>query len=71
MRPGKESFPVKVENSPSVTLTKLSTAALQMSDKVITCIPGSSNDTATPYLAWTIEWPLLSRHPPAQSQASP
>jgi hypothetical protein len=49
MRPGKESFPVKVENSPSATLTKLKTAALQMSDKVITWIPGSPNDTATRY----------------------
>src|SRR6202171_6216073 len=48
-RLGNGSFPVKVENSPSVTLTKLSSAAREMSDKVITFIPGSSNDTATEY----------------------
>src|ERR1700693_6418263 len=49
MRLGKGSLPVRVENSPTVTLTRLSTAATEMSDKVITCIPGSSNGTATAY----------------------
>ncbi len=49
MRFGKGSLPVRVENSPSVTLTKLSTAATEMSDKVITCTPGSANGTATGY----------------------
>jgi hypothetical protein len=46
MRLGNGSFPVKVEKSPTVTLTKLSNAAREISVKVITLIPGSSNDTA-------------------------
>ena len=46
---GKGSLPVRAENSPSATLTRLSIAATEMSDKVIACIPGSLNDMTTAY----------------------
>ena len=58
---GKGSFPVKVENKPSIKLTKLSSVAMETSDKVITFIPGSSKDTATAYpFAWAIPLPFMT-----------
>ena len=54
-------LPVKVENKPSIRLTKLSSVAMETSDKVITFIPGSSNDMATAYpFAWAIPAPLMT-----------
>ena len=49
MRFGRGSLPVTMENTPSVTLRRLTSAATEMSDNVITCIPGSSDGTATAY----------------------
>ena len=61
MRVGNGSFPVQVENKPSIRLTKLSSVAMETSDKVITCIPGSSKGTATAYpFAWAIPPPVMT-----------
>ena len=62
MRVGNGSFPVQVENKPSIRLTKLNSVAMETSDKVITWIPGSSKGTATDY-------PVAGRDPTAVDDA--